>query len=175
MTARLLKEHEHRVSPTPHATVLLMPTQKFMRAVLEIENPFDPTGPFTMRAAQFVRIYVENGIYDESITEGPDRWVVSCSRSVADAMESPSFIQCNCRTCFMHAQCAHVLMASMVYDHKNEIPVQYVSTTFQVRSKRGRPAELGQNAEVGDVEEEKSKKVLDEGHEVPRVTKRMER
>ena len=51
MTARLLKEHEHRVSPTPHATVLLMPTQKFMRAVLEIENPFDPTGPFTMRAA----------------------------------------------------------------------------------------------------------------------------
>ena len=55
--------------------------------------------------------------------------------------------------------------------------MQYVSTTFKVRSKRGRPAvsglATGQNMEVGDVEEEKRKKVHDEGHEVsevPRVT-----
>ena len=41
------------------------------------------------------------------------------------------------------------------YDHKIEIPVQYVSMTFQVRSQRGRPAVSGKNAEVGDVEEEK--------------------
>ena len=47
-----LKEQERRVSPTVHAPVLLMPTQKFMRAMLEIENAFEPTGPFTMSAAQ---------------------------------------------------------------------------------------------------------------------------
>ena len=68
---RSLKEQERRVSPTSHAPVLLMPTQKFMRAMLEmIENAFDPTGPFTMRAAQF--IFIENGIYHESITEALD-------------------------------------------------------------------------------------------------------
>ena len=62
----------------------------------------------------------------------------------------------------------------MVSDHKIEIPVPFVSPTFQVRRKRGRPAVSGQNAEVGDVEEEKRKKVHDEGYEVPRLTIRME-
>ena len=49
-----------------------MPNQKFMLSVLEIENAFDPTGPFTMCAAQFIRIFIENGIYHESITEALD-------------------------------------------------------------------------------------------------------
>ena len=65
----------------------------------------------------------------------------------------------------------------MVCDHKIEIPVQYLSTsrtTFKVRSKRGRLAVSGQNAEVGDVKEEKCKKVHAEGYEVPRVTMHME-
>ena len=74
--------------------------------------------------------------------------------------------KCNCCTCFTHASCAHLLLASMAcYDHKIEIPVQYVSMTFQVRSQRGRPAVSGKNAEVGDVEEEKRKKVHDAGCE----------
>ena len=62
----------------------------------------------------------------------------------------------------------------MVCDHKIDIPVQYVSTTFQVCRKRGRPAVSGQNAEVGDVEEKKRKKVHAEGYEVPRLTIHME-
>ena len=152
-----------------------MPTQKFMRAMLEIENAFAPTGPFTMRAAQFIRIFVENGIYSESITEALD---VYESFHVLEALPtrwSPIHLfKCNCRTCFTHASCAHVLLASMVCDHKIEIPVQYVSTTFQVRRKRGRPAVSGQNMEVGDAEEEARKKVHKEGYEVPRVTMRME-
>ena len=47
---RNLKEQERRVSPTSHAPVLLMPAQKFMRAILAIENAFAPTMPFIMRA-----------------------------------------------------------------------------------------------------------------------------
>ena len=82
--------------------------------------------------------------------------------------------KCNCSTCFTHASCAHVLLASMVCNHKIEIPMQYVSTTFQVRCKRGSPAVSGQNMEVGDVEEEKRKMVHDEGYEVPHVTMHME-
>ena len=59
---RDLKEQERRVSLTAHAPVLLMRTQKFMCAMLEIENEFEPTRPFTMCAAQFICIFVENGL-----------------------------------------------------------------------------------------------------------------
>ena len=169
---RNLKEQERRVSPTSHAPVLLMPSQKFLREVMEMENAFAPTGPFTMRAAQFIRIFVENGIYSESITEALD---VYESFHVLEALPtrwSPIHLfKCNCSTCFTHASCAHVLLSSMVCYLKIEIPVQYVSTTSQVRSS---PAMSGQDAEVGDVEEDKRKKVHAKGYEVPRVTMRME-
>ena len=126
-----------------------------------------------MRAAQFLRIFVENGIYNESIREALD---VYESFHVLEALPTRwcpiHLFKCNCHTCFTHASCPHVLLASMVCYHKIVIPVQYVSTTFQVRSKRGRPAVSGQNAEVGDVEEEKCKKVHAQGYEVPRVTMR---
>ena len=46
----------------------------------------------------------------------------------------------------------------MVCNHEIEIPVQYVSMMFQVSSKRGRPTVSGKNTDVGDVEEDKSKK-----------------
>ena len=55
-----LKEQEHHVGPTAHAPVLLMATQKFMRAMLEIENVFEPSWPFTMRSAQFLCNFVQN-------------------------------------------------------------------------------------------------------------------
>ena len=41
---RNLKEQERSVSPTAHATILLMRTQKFMRAMLEIENASNLSG-----------------------------------------------------------------------------------------------------------------------------------
>ena len=40
---RNLKEQERRVSPTSHAPILLMPSQKFLREVLEMENAFAPS------------------------------------------------------------------------------------------------------------------------------------
>ena len=50
-----------------------MPTQKFvLRSMMETENTFDIPGPFTMRAAQFIRIIIDNGVCDESITEALD-------------------------------------------------------------------------------------------------------
>ena len=57
---RNLKGQERRVSPTSHATVLLMPTQKVMSTILENENVFDPIGLFTMLADQFISIFIEN-------------------------------------------------------------------------------------------------------------------
>ena len=127
---RNLEEQEPRVSLTSHNPILLMPTQKFMRTMLEIENAFAPTRPFTIRTAQFFRIFVENGISSESITEALDVYV---SFHVLEALPTPwspiHLLKCNCSTCFTHASYAHVLLASMVCDHKIEIPVQYVSST----------------------------------------------
>ena len=44
------KEKERSVSLTSlaHTTFQLMPTQKFMSTMLEVENTLAPTGPFTM-------------------------------------------------------------------------------------------------------------------------------
>ena len=169
------KEQERRAGPTSHATVLLMPTQKFMCSMLEIENVFDPTGPFTIRAAQFIRMFLEKSINHKSVTEALD---VYESFHVLEALPTrwiPTHLfKCNCSAFFVHASYAHVLLARMVSDHLIEIPVSNVSPTFQVRRKRGRPSVSGQNAEVCAVEEEKCKKVHEAGYEVPCLTIRLE-
>ena len=67
-------------------------------------------------------------------------------------------------------------MASMVCDCKIEIPMHYVSTTFQVRRKRGHSAV--ENAEVVDAAEEQRTNLkvhyAARGYAVPPVTLRME-
>ena len=60
---RNLKEQERRFSPTS----LLMPTQKFMRA-----RPYRAIYHACRSAAQFIRIFVENSVHSESITEALD-------------------------------------------------------------------------------------------------------
>ena len=72
---RNLKEMERRVSPTSHAAVLLMPTQKFICQLLDTQHhtldlACEPTGEFTMRAAKFQRIFVDNNLDSrDTITE----------------------------------------------------------------------------------------------------------
>ena len=47
------------VSPTSHAAVLLMPTQKFIRQLMDtLDTACEPTGEFTMRAAKFQRSFM---------------------------------------------------------------------------------------------------------------------
>ena len=146
--ARNLKGMERRVSPTAsHATVLLIPTQKFIRQLLDTPDACEPTGKFTIRAAQFQRVFMDNnlGARDTS-TEATE---VYESFHVLEALPtrwSPIHLfKCDCRTFFTHPSCAHVLLASMVCGPKIENPLQYVTTTFQVRRKRGRPARSGKN------------------------------
>ena len=66
---------ETSISPTAHATILLTPTQKFMRAMLEIENAFDPTGAGAIyHACSSLHSHIcrERHMYDECITEALD-------------------------------------------------------------------------------------------------------
>ena len=100
-----------------------------------------------MRAAKFQRIFIDNNMDSrDTLTEALE---VYESFHVLEALPSRwspiHLFKCNCRSCFTHASCrAHVLLASMVYDPKI-IPLQYVPTAFQVRSKRGRRARSGEH------------------------------
>ena len=177
LLVRYLKEMERRVSPTTYAPVLLMPTQKFLRQLMDmIDTACEPTGEFTMRAAKFQHMFMDNNMDSrDTLTEALE---VYESFHVLEALPSRwsliYLFKCNFLSCFTHASCAHVLLASMVCDPKIEIPLQYVTTTFQVRRKRGRPARSGEHGKEGEAEEEARKKVHDKGYEVPSVTMRME-
>ena len=46
--ARNLKDMERRVSPTSHATILLMHTQEFIRQLLNTPKAVEPTGALTI-------------------------------------------------------------------------------------------------------------------------------
>ena len=125
-----------------------------------------------MCAAQFIHILtsIENSIYDESTGALDVYESFHFYEALPTLWSSNHLFWCNCPTCFTHASCAYVMLASMLCDPQIEIPVQFVLKMFKLLSKRGRPAMSGQNAEVGDVEEEESKKVHYEGYKVPRVT-----
>ena len=60
---RNLKEMERCVSPTSHAAVLLMPTQKFTLQLWDTrDTACEQTAEFIMRAAKFQRIFIDNNL-----------------------------------------------------------------------------------------------------------------
>ena len=164
---------ERRVSLTSHAAVLLMPTQNFIRQLMDtLDTACEPAGEFTMRAAKFQSIFIENNLDSrDTITEALEGYESFHVLEALPTRWSPIHrFKCNCRSCFTHALFhTHVLLASMVCDPKIEIPLQYVTATFQIRGKRGRPARSGEQGKGGDAEEEARKKVHGKGYEVPSV------
>ena len=80
---RNLKEMERRFSPTSHAAVLLMPTQKSIRQLMDtLDTACEPTLEFTMRAAKFQRIFINNNMDSrDTITEALEvyKWCIKCS------------------------------------------------------------------------------------------------
>ena len=176
---RNLREKDRRISPTVHASVLLMPTQKFLREVIDLPGVDEASGPDHTRLAQFKRMFMDNGMLEcEGLEEALQ---VYESFHVLEALPSrwsaQHLFKCNCRTCFQYASCPHVLLASMVCDAKIEVPLQYLTTTFQNRRGRGRPSKSGQQADVEKADDEPDKRAkvhAEEGYEVPQVTMRME-
>ena len=132
-----------------------------------------------MRASQFRPIFIDNNLgARDTITEALEVYELFHVLEALPTRWSPIHIfKCNCRTCFTHASWANVLLASMVSvqvsDQKIKIPLQYVTTTFQVRRKRGRQSARAIIGKEGDPEEEARKKVHGEEYAVPRVTTRI--
>ena len=158
-----LKNTERKVSPTSHAMVLLMPTQKQIKGILETQPTIDAprmAGVIKSRSEAFKDFYlggvqVASGmtlsgaldLYEDfHILEAlPQRW-------------SPHHLfKCNCPMCFKNASCAHVLLASMLCDKWIEVPMQYVDASLQYRRRRpGRPTAKG----TGRSREEKAQAEL---------------
>ena len=146
-----------------------------MRKLLNTPNTFEPTWPgylqLMMRAAQFTCIFVDNCLgSSETIMEALE---VYRSFHVLEALPARwshiHLFKCNCSTCFTHASCTHILLASnnrvwcAIEDH-------YISSL----PKAWTPSELGQQVKEGDAEEEALKKVHSKGYEVPSATMRRE-
>ena len=61
-----MREKDRRISPTVHASVLLMATQKYLREVIDLPGA---SGPYFTRLAQFRRMFMDNGMFESEKVE----------------------------------------------------------------------------------------------------------
>ena len=134
------------VSPTTHATVLLMPSQafKFMKTVLaenpDISNVANAQLVAVMSdAAKMYARYFVNGYLQNPSPAGTD-WTLDealgCCESfyVLEALpqkwSNMHLFKCNCPECFKSTSCVHVLLAGMVCDPSIRVPSKNLGITF---------------------------------------------
>ncbi len=145
-----LKTTERKVSPTSHAMVLLMPTQKQIKAILETEPTIDAprmAGVIKARSDTFKAFYLGGvqGASGMTLMEALDLYEdFHILEALPQRWSAHHLFKCNCPMCFKNASCAHVLLASMLCDKRIEVPMQYVDASLQYRRRRpGRPTAKG--------------------------------
>ena len=168
------------VAPNSHATVLLMPSQAFMKRTLDAHPEF--TNEELVREVQkaadvYARYYVQ-GTLHEPAPDGQE-WsleaALGCFESfyVLEALPqrwSPCHLfKCNCLECFKTASCVHCILASMVCNPAIRVPATCLAATIQGRRRRGRPSARG--SDVGDVAEARARERVELGKEyrLPKV------
>ena len=154
-----LERTDRTIHPTSDATVLLMPTQKLIRALLE-EHAGRSDAAFLaeMRtyADQFVQYYVRGeGIQlqgytlDNALTLFESWHVLEC---VIPLWSPLHLYKCNCVEFMKRASCAHCLLAGAACDRRITVPAIYRGDPVHQRRRRGRPTakstELGDDGEV---------------------------
>ena len=145
-----LKSLERKVSPTTHAFVLLMPTQKLLKQLIEEEPEIAPTAlaaAVKERSKAFIQFYMAGTVSASGLTlaEALDIYEeFHILESLPQKWSKDHLFKCNCPVCFKTASCAHVLLASMVCDKSIEVPIQYLSASLQHRRRGpGRPSAKG--------------------------------
>lgn len=155
------------VAPTTHATCLLMPSQAFVRKVME-SNPDASRGEMLevmkLAARNFVTWIVDGELQSPPPT-GEGEWsmqeALGCMESfhVLEALPNRwsqyHLFKCNCSEFFKNASCVHSVLAGMVCDPTIKIPSKYLGITLQQRRRRGRPSKRG--SEVGDMGEARAR------------------
>ena len=169
------------VAPTSHATVLLMPSQGFIKHLLKAHPDIanDELVEIVEAAADvYARYYVNGNLQDPAPDEEP--WslpaALECFESfyVLEALPqrwSPChYFKCNCPECFKSGSCVHSLLASMVCHPEIRVPSKSLGVTVQGRRRRGRPSSRG--SDIGDVAEERARVriELSKQYKLPRVS-----
>ena len=130
------------VAPTSHATVLLMPSQGFIKHLLKAHPDIanDELVEIVEAAAHvYARYYVNGSLQDPAPDEEP--WslpaALECFESfyVLEALLqrwSPChYFKCNCPECFKSGSCVHSLLASMVCHPEIRVPSKSLGVTVQ--------------------------------------------
>ena len=108
---RNLGEKDRWISPTVRASVLLMPTQKYLREVIDLPEVEEASGPYFTQLAQFRGILMDNGMFESEKLE--DALQVLESFHVLEALlgrlSAQHLFKCNCSTCFQYASYPHIL------------------------------------------------------------------
>ena len=169
------------VAPTSHATVLLMPSQGFIKHLLKAHPDIanDELVAIVEAAAHvYARYYVNGNLQDPAPDEEP--WslpaALECFESfyVLEALPqrwSPChYFKCNCPECFKSGSCVHSLLASIVCHPEIRVPSKSLGVTVQGRRRRGRPSSRG--SDIGDVPEERARvrMQLSKQYKLPRVS-----
>ena len=169
------------VAPNTHATVLLMPSQAFMKRTLEAHPLI--TNDALIREVEnaadvYARYYIQGTLQDPA----PDgeQWsleaALGCFESfyVLEALPqrwSPCHLfKCNCPECFRTESCMHCILASMVCNAAIRVQATCLGVTIPGRRRHGRPSARG--SDVGDIPEALARERIELGKEyrLPKVS-----
>ena len=171
---------QRNVSPTTHATVLLMPSQALIKLLLrkhpDITNQ-ELIGLVQQSADVYAGYYVHDDLPDPAPNGEP--WSMEAALGCLEAfylLEALSkrwspylYYKCNCQACFKTGACTHSVLASMVSHPEIRVPSHCLGATVQGRRKRGRPS--GKGSDIGDVAEVRARvrSELERAYKLPQV------
>ena len=157
------------IHPTTHATVLLWPTQTYVRS-MQAMSDMDAIAAAKAKGFQYEKCIIKGQMAGLNLISALD---LLESFHVLEALPvkwgKNHLFKCNCELCFKNASCPHVVFASWVVDPTAGCPDRYLGTHFQRRRKRGRPS--AKASEVGDAGEARcrARLSLQEQYKAPQV------
>ena len=141
---------KRKVNPTSDATVLLMPSQAFMRRLHEEgadRSDRDMRDAVRSTADDYISYYMRQ---DFNKRDGSGEYDLNSALVLYESFyvleaQSPRWskvhlFKCNCLECFKCASCCHSLLAGMMCDSSIRVPALSLGVTVQSRRKRGRPS-----------------------------------
>ena len=157
------------IHPTTHATVILWPTQHYVKS-LKAMSDMEAIAAAKAKGFQFEKCIIKGQMAGLDLISALD---LLESFHVLEALPvkwgKNHLFKCNCELCFKNASCPHVVFASWVVDPTAGCPDRYLGTHIQQRRKRGRPS--AKASEIGDVGEAwcRARLSLQEQYKAPQV------
>ena len=150
---------QRTIHPTRDTTVLMWPTQHFMRSVKGLSD-IEAVEAARAKSTLYERFFINGDYGTVDLNAALELYE---SFHVLEALPekwSPNHLfKCNCESGFKNASCHHVLMATWAVDRSRGVPDRYLGLHVQQRRRRGRPC--AKASEIGDVGEAKCRARLE--------------